>query len=68
MPVRKVRGGWRYGTHGKIYRTRWRAARQGRAIAISKARQSGYYIPRLKNKKSKGILHMVSNFRGIIRR
>lgn len=34
MPVRKVKGGYRWGRHGKIYRGRGakaRAARQGRA-------------------------------------
>lgn len=34
MPVRKVRGGYRWGKHGKVYKgkgARSRAARQGRA-------------------------------------
>lgn len=34
MPVRKVKGGYRWGKHGKIYRgkgAKARAARQGRA-------------------------------------
>ena len=37
MPVRKVKGGYRYGTKGKVYPTRAQAERQGRAI-----RASGY--------------------------
>jgi hypothetical protein len=35
MPVRKVNGGYRWGTRGKIYRgkgAKKKAARQGRAI------------------------------------
>ena len=35
-PVRKVKGGYRWGKRGKIYRTKAEAAKQGRAI---KARQ-----------------------------
>jgi len=34
MPVRKVKGGYRWGRHGKIYRgkgARSKAAKQGRA-------------------------------------
>ena len=37
MPVRKVKGGYRWGKTGKVYRTRAAAKRQGRAI-----RASGY--------------------------
>lgn len=53
MPVRKVGGGYRYGTSGKLYRgkgARAKAARQGRAIAISKARAKGHDIPRAARK------------------
>ena len=35
MPVRKVKGGYRYGTKGKLYKgkgAKAKAARQGRAI------------------------------------
>ena len=35
MPVRKVKGGYRWGTRGKIYKTREEAERQGRAIQVS---------------------------------
>lgn len=38
MPVRKVRGGWRYGTSGKVYKTKAAAERQGRAIKASQSR------------------------------
>jgi len=37
MPVMKVKGGWRWGKTGKIYKTKREAERQGRAI-----RASGY--------------------------
>lgn len=49
MPVRKVKGGYRYGRSGKIYRgkkAKARAAAQGRAISISKARKAGHRIPK----------------------
>ena len=42
MPVRKVKGGYRYGTRGKLYKGRGakaKAARQGRAIKASQARR-----------------------------
>lgn len=31
MPVRKVQGGWQWGTNGKVYPTKAQAERQGRA-------------------------------------
>ena len=31
MPVRKVPGGYRWGSSGKVYKTRAAAAKQGRA-------------------------------------
>lgn len=37
MPVRKVKGGYQWGTTGKVYPTRAEAERQGRAI-----RAAGY--------------------------
>ena len=39
MPVRKVKGGYRWGTKGKIYKTKAEAAKQGRAIKASQARR-----------------------------
>ena len=32
MPVRKVKGGYQYGTKGKVYPKRDQAEKQGRAI------------------------------------
>ena len=31
MPIRKVKGGWRWGMHGKVYKTREGAERQAKA-------------------------------------
>jgi uncharacterized protein len=31
MPVRKVKGGYKWGNHGKIYKTKAAAQRQGQA-------------------------------------
>jgi hypothetical protein len=39
MPTRKVRGGYRYGSKGKVYKTKAGADRQGRAIKASQARR-----------------------------
>ena len=39
MPVRKVKGGYRYGKTGKVYKTRAKAERQGRAIKASQNRR-----------------------------
>lgn len=35
MPVRKVKGGYRWGKTGKIYPTKEQAEKQGKAIKIS---------------------------------
>ena len=35
MPVRKVKGGYRYGTKGKVYKSKIKAQKQGRAIRAS---------------------------------
>ena len=43
MPVRKVKGGYKWGSSGKVYKTKAAAEKQGKAINAS-----GY-----KNKKSK---------------
>lgn len=45
MPVRKVKGGYRWGSSGKTYATKSAATKQGRAIMAS-----GYK----KKKKKKG--------------
>lgn len=39
MPVRKVRGGYRYGTKGKVYKSRAKAVKQGKAIRASQRRR-----------------------------
>jgi len=42
MPVRKVKGGYRWGLSGKIYRgkgAKAKAERQGRAVRASQARR-----------------------------
>lgn len=39
MPVRKVKGGYKWGSKGKIYKSKSKALRQGRAIAISKKKR-----------------------------
>ena len=36
MPVYKVKGGYRWGKSGKVYKTRREAEAQGRAIEASK--------------------------------
>jgi len=35
MPVRKVPGGYRWGSKGKVYKTKAQAAKQGRAAYAS---------------------------------
>ena len=39
MPVRKVKGGYKWGSKGKVYKSRSKALKQGRAIAISKRKR-----------------------------
>jgi hypothetical protein len=35
MPIRKVKGGYRWGSKGKVYKTRKAAAKQARAAYAS---------------------------------
>jgi len=35
MPVMKVKGGYRWGSKGKVYKTKGEAAKQGRAVYAS---------------------------------
>ena len=35
MPVRKVKGGFRYGSTGKVYKSKANAVKQGIAIRLS---------------------------------
>lgn len=39
MPVRRVKGGYRYGTTGKVYKSKSKAERQGVAIRLSQMRR-----------------------------
>lgn len=39
MPVRKVKGGFQYGSSGKVYKTKAAAEKQGRAIKASQQRR-----------------------------
>jgi hypothetical protein len=39
MPVKKVKGGYRYGTKGKTYTSRKKAVKQGQAIKISQKKR-----------------------------
>jgi len=48
MPVHKVKGGWKWGSHGKIYSTRAAAQRQGNAAFASGYQGKGH--PRAKPK------------------
>ena len=41
MPVRKVKGGYRWGSSGKIYQTKRQAQRQARAIYAAGYRKKG---------------------------
>ena len=41
MPVHKVKAGWRYGKTGKIYKSKAKAEKQGRAIKASQNRKGG---------------------------
>ena len=41
MPVKKVKGGYKYGETGKIYPKKKDAIKQERAIHMSKSRQRG---------------------------
>lgn len=39
MPVVKVKSGYRYGTTGKVYKTKEEAEKQGRAIKASQKKR-----------------------------
>ena len=39
MPVRKVKGGYKWGKTGKVYKSRKKALKQGRAVEISKRKR-----------------------------
>ena len=48
MPVRKVKGGYKWGKSGKVYKTKKEAEAQGRAIYAS-----GYGKKKTKRSKSR---------------
>jgi len=39
MPVHKVKGGWKYGSKGKVYKKKSDAERQGRAVNANKKKR-----------------------------
>jgi hypothetical protein len=39
MPVEKVKGGWRWGKRGKVYKTRQKAIQQGVAIKMNQKKR-----------------------------
>lgn len=39
MPVRKVKGGYKYGTKGKVYPTKSQAVKQGKATKASQVKK-----------------------------
>lgn len=39
MPVHKVKGGYKWGTKGKVYKSKAKAQKQGRAIKASQSRR-----------------------------
>ena len=41
MPVRKVKGGYRWGSKGKTYPNKAQAEKHGRAIMASKRKKKG---------------------------
>lgn len=41
MPVRKVKGGFKFGKKGKVFKSKKKAAKQGAAIKASQKRRRG---------------------------
>lgn len=39
MPIKKVKGGYKFGSKGKVYKSRKKAVKQGRAIKISQKKR-----------------------------
>lgn len=39
MPVKKVKGGYKYGSKGKVYKQRSKAVKQGKAIKANQAKR-----------------------------
>lgn len=38
MPIKRVKGGWKYGQTGKVYKNKAGAVKQARAIIMSQKR------------------------------
>lgn len=51
MPVHKVAGGWKYGSTGKVYKSKAKAVKQGQAIEISR-HQGQKGVPKKRKRKS----------------
>lgn len=39
MPIKKAKGGYKWGSKGKVYKSKKKALRQGRAIKASQRRR-----------------------------
>lgn len=52
----QVPGGWKFGKHGKTYKQRSKAVKQGQAISISKRRAAGEFIPIKGDNKKRGTI------------
>ena len=39
MPAMKVKGGWKWGKTGKVYKTRQKAVQQGKAIKMNQRKR-----------------------------
>lgn len=39
MPIKKVKGGYKWGKTGKVYKSKKKAIKQGQSIAISKRKK-----------------------------
>lgn len=50
MPVYKVKGGYRWGRTGKIYKTRREAEAQGRAARVAISKRGGSKLYKRKSK------------------
>jgi hypothetical protein len=57
MPVHKVDGGWQWGSHGKVYKTKKEAEAQGKA-----AHANGY---KGRKKRKRGASGMVRSLEGL---
>jgi len=42
MPAKKVKGGWKWGSSGKVYKTKAAAEKQGKAVYSSGYKKKKY--------------------------